>query len=214
MKSLLVAGCVSTLLGTAPAVHAADALALKFVTHAAFFSAESKQPEVIDPQVFVADPAKAAAVGPQGIMHAAGYRPGRVEQDAKSTPMNTAEGRPLSFDLGQWLGATGEVAIVEKSGAPVLRATFKGLKPGGLYSLFENHFDQKPVGFTPMDGDGKTNTFTAGADGAASVTMTLTAMPTHANAVLLVYHSDGQAHGLERGHIGVNAHHQLIARPE
>jgi hypothetical protein len=39
-------------------------------------------------------------------------------------------------------------------------------------------------------------------------------VPTHANAVLLIYNSGGQPHGVERGHIGVDAHHQLIARPE
>jgi hypothetical protein len=46
------------------------------------------------------------------------------------------------------------------------------------------------------------------------VSITLPDFPTHANAVLLVYHSDGQTHGLERGRIGIDAHHQLIARPE
>ena len=33
-----------------------------------------------------------------------------------------------------------------------------------------------------------------------------------ANAVLLVYHSDRKTHGPSRGRIGINAHHQLIAR--
>lgn len=214
MKPLLAAAFGLALLGAAPGANAADALSLKFVTHAAFFSAEGKQPERIDPQAFVADPAKAESVGPQGIKHAAGYRPAQIDRDAMSIPVNTADGRPLGFDLGAWLGATGEVALGQNDGATVLRATFHGLKPGGVYSLFENHFDQKPVGFTPMDGEGKANTFTAGPDGAAAVTMRLTHMPTHANAMLLIYHSDGEAHGVERGQIGVNAHHQLIARPE
>lgn len=214
MKPILAAVFGLALLGAAPCAGAADALSLKFVPHAVFFSAETKQPETIDPQDFVADPVKAAAVGPQGIKHAAGYRPARIDQDAMSTPVNTADGRSLGFDLGAWLGATGEVAITQKDGATVLSATFRRLKPGGVYSLFENHFDQKPVGFTPTDGAGRANTFTAGPDGAAAVTMRLTHMPTHSNAVRLVYHSDGQAHGLERGQIGVNADHQLIARPE
>ena len=131
----------------------------------------------------MADPAKAEAVGPQGIKHAAGYRPAKGGQDAKSTPVDTADGRSLGFDLGVWLGATGKVAIAEKDGAPILSAAFKGLKPGGVYSLFENDFDQKPVGFTPMDGDGKANSFTAGADGSATVSMPQPHEPTHANAV-------------------------------
>src|SRR6266851_1032720 len=87
-------------------------------------------------------------------------------------------------------------------------------KPNAHYSLFENHFDQTPVSFTPMDGVGKTNSFVAQPDGRAKVSMTLPDFPTHANAVLLVYDSDGQTHGLERGRIGIDAHHQLIARPE
>jgi hypothetical protein len=65
-----------------------------------------------------------------------------------------------------------------------------------------------------MDGDGKANSFTAGADGSATVSMPQPHEPTHANAVMLVYHSDGEAHGAERDQIGVNAHHQLIVRPE
>jgi hypothetical protein len=37
-------------------------------------------------------------------------------------------------------------------------------------------------------------------------------MLTGANAVLLVYHSDGRTHGTSRGQLGVTAHHQLIAK--
>ena len=82
----------------------------------------------------------------------------------------------------------------------------------GHYSLFENHFDQKPIGFTPTDGTGKTNNFIAKADGTATIAMTIPHMPTHDNAVLLVYHSDAKDHGAERGAIGVDAHHQIIVR--
>ncbi len=193
---------------------ASDALKLNFITHAAFFSKETKQPQTIDPQVFVHDPAAAEAVGPQGIKHLAGLRPARVDEDAKTTPVFTALDKPLGFDLGSWLGASGEVVVADEGGKITLAATFSGLRPNGHYSLFENHFDQKPVGFTPMDGTGLSNSFAAGPDGSAKVAMTLTHVPTHANAVLLVYHSDGQTHGLERGQIGVEAHHQAIARPE
>ena len=37
-----------------------------FLTHAAFFSLESRQANLIDPQAFVADASSAAATGPQG----------------------------------------------------------------------------------------------------------------------------------------------------
>ena len=193
---------------------AASPLRMNFVPHAAFFSAETKQPKVIDPHVFVHDAAATEAIGPQGIKHVSGLRPALIEQDAKTSMVYAADDKPLGFGLGTWLGATGSVTISEEGGKPSLVATFAGLKPKGQYSLFENHFDEKPVGFTPMDGTGRANSFVAQSDGTAKVSMTLTHVPSHANAVLLVYHSDDQAHGLDRGHIGVDAHHQLIARPE
>lgn len=196
------------------AILAAETLKLNFITHAAFFSSETKQPKPLDRQAFVQDPAAAEAVGPQGIKHAVGFRPVLIEQDTKTSKVFNAAGKPLGFDLGQWLGATGSVEVSDASGAPVLTATFAGLEPKGQYSLFENHFEQKPIGFTPMDGDGVTNSFVAAEDGSAKVTMKLTHVPTHANAILLVYHSDGKTHGAERGQIGVDAHHQLIAWPE
>lgn len=96
----------------------------------------------------------------------------------------------------------------------MLEVTFKGLKPNASYSLFENHFDQNPVSFTPMDGAGKANSFTAQSDGSAKVTMAIPDFPTHSNAVLVIYNSGGATHGVERGRIGIDAHHQLIARPE
>jgi hypothetical protein len=44
------------------------------------------------------------------------------------------------------------------------------------------------------------------------VTVKVPQAMSNANAVLLVYHSDQQAHGESRGQIGVDAHHELIAR--
>jgi len=192
---------------------AATPLKLTFETHAAFFSSETKQPKAIDPEVFVQDAAAKAATGPQGIKHVNGVRPAFIAQDPKSSKLFNADDKPLGFTLGQWLGASGSVSItLTKDGRAIVKADFKGLRPGGRYSLFENHFDQKPIGFTPLDGAGKTNSFTAQKNGAARVTVAAPKMLTHANAVLLVYHSDGKAHGALRGAIGINAHHQLIAR--
>ena len=192
---------------------AASPLKLAFVTHAAFFSAETKQPKVLDPQVFVEDASAQETTGPQGIKHSAGVRPPLIDQDVKTSKLFNAEHKPLGFDLQSWLSATGTVTITEKDSKMTLEATFKNLQPNASYSLFENHFDTKPITFTPMDGTGKTNSFTAKADGTASLTLTLPSMPTHANAILLVYNSGGQSHGTERGRIGVDAHHQIIARP-
>ena len=192
---------------------AATPLKLTFETHAAFFSSETKQPKAIDPEVFVQDAPAKAATGPQGIKHVRGMRPAFIGQDPKSSKLFNANAKPLGFTLGQWLGASGSASITPtKNGHAVVEADFKGLRPSGRYSLFENHFDEKPIGFTPLDGAGKTNNFTAQKNGAASISVTAPKMLTHANAVLLVYHSDGKAHGASRGKIGVNAHHQLIAR--
>lgn len=213
-RAVTLSGCLMAALSWASSVSAETPLRLEFVTHAAFFSAETKQPKVVDPHVFVKDAAAVAATGPQGIKHAAGIRPALVNEDPMTAMVFTAEDKPLGFSLGTWLGATGQVIITERDGSPKTEATFTGLLPNGQYSVFENHFDQKPVGFTPADGTGQTNSFVAQPDGSAKFTMSLPHVPTHENAVLLVYHSDRQTHGTERGQIGVDAHHQLIARPE
>jgi len=210
----ILSAAAALLLASVGGGFAASPLKMDFVTHAAFFSSETKQPKTIDPQVFIHDAVAQAAIGPQGIKHVAGVRPPLIDQDAKSSVLYNAEDKPLEFDLQTWLSASGTVTITEQGGKSLLEADFRGLRPNAHYSLFENHFDQTPVSFTPMDGLGKTNSFVAQPDGRAKVSMTLPDFPTHANAVLLVYHSDGQTHGLERGRIGIDAHHQLIARPE
>ena len=192
--------------------HAQSSQNFTFETHAAFFSKETKQPKVVDPQVFVADSQAKAGTGPQNIVHASNFRPAVVSDDP-STPLYNANGDLLGFTLGSWLGAKGHVSIMPvEGGAAEITAEFTGLQPGGLYSLFENHFDQKPVGFTPLDGRGSANSFTADANGSATLKIKAPQMPTSANAILLVFQSDGQSHGETRGEIGVNAHHQLIAK--
>lgn len=178
-------------------------------THAAFFSSETRQPKPLDPQVFVRDPNAEAGKGPQGIQHAAGFRPAPMS-DPAATPLFNAQGKPLGFKLGQWLGAQGAVDIAADGRTVTVR--LRHLRPGARYSLFENHFDEHPIGFTPLDGSGTANSFIASAKGEAKVTVKAPAPLTHANAVLLVYHSDHEAHGMSRGEIGVNAHHELIAR--
>lgn len=192
--------------------HAESKLDLTFETHAAFFSKETKQPTAIDPQVFVMDPAAKAATGPQNIAHAAKFRPAVTSSDPL-TKLYNAKGEPLGLRLGSWLGARGTVSISPaKNGAAEISARFTGLQPNGVYSLFENHFDQKPIGFTPLDGQGRVNSFRADAKGSGQIAVTAPKMLTSANAILLVYHSDGQTHGQSRGEIGINAHHQLIAK--
>ena len=210
----LVVGAALMLSGLSLSVSAADQmLHPRVVTHAAFFSKETSQKQTVDPQVFVKDPSAKAGRGPQGIEHVVGFRPA-FATDPKDSPLFNAQGSDLpGLTLGSWLGATGDVTITPgKSGQVRIQARFRGLIPQGVYSLFENHFDQTPIGFTPLDGKGLSNTFIANPDGTASISVTAPEKLTSDNAVLLVYHSDATPHGQSRGAIGVTAHHQLIAK--
>lgn len=190
---------------------AAGALDLDFVLHADFFSEETHQPEPLDPQAFVADPQARAGVGPQGIKHAAGVRPAFVAGPLDVDVLN-AEGRKLGFTLRDWFAARGKVRITPEGTGARLECRFTNLVPNAKYSLFENHFDQKPIGFSPSDGNGTTNNFVSDANGAATLSLHAPKMLTHANGVLAVYHSDNQFHGMQRGEIGVTAHHHIIVR--
>ena len=194
--------------------HAADASrVLDFETHAAFFSKETHQVPQLDPQVFVTAPSSPAGTGPQGIKRSAGLRNALIA-DAPTLPILSAPGQSLGMSLGDWLGASGRVILTpQPNGQEKVTVILSGLKPHGHYSLFENHFDQKPVGFTPLDGNGTDNNVVADSEGKAVLTTISPTTITHDNAVLVVYHSDGMSHGKVRGEIGINAHHQLIARP-
>jgi hypothetical protein len=210
---LFVVALALTLTAVLSPSGAAKPSRLTFETHAAFFSSETHQAKPIDPQVFVRDPAVPAATGPQGIRHVAGVRPALIDQDPATTPLVNANGETLGFDLADWLGAKGSVTIAQSAAGKVtVSAAFSHLRPGGYYSLFENHFDQQPVGFTPLDGTAKTNNFVADKSGSARIKVTAPRSLSHANAVLLVYHSDKAFHGEQRGDPGMTAHHQLIAR--
>ena len=203
--------CCAGLTSTAWADNSARTL--DFETHAAFFSAETQQKTPLDPQVFVADAGNPGGVGPQGIKRQAGLRNALIS-DSPALSILTASNQALDMTLGAWLGAKGQVVLTPlPDGHEKVNVTLSGLKPNGHYSLFENHFDQKPIGFTPLDGNGTSNDFVADAQGQAALTTIAPQALTHDNAVLVVYHSDGKSHGKERGEIGVDAHHQLIARP-
>lgn len=175
-------------------------LAVTFEPHGAFFSRETHQPRAIDPQVFVGVSGAAAGVGPQGIAHVAGLGPAPLSA-SPDVPLYNAEDRPLGFTLGRWLQAHGRgviTAVGERSDR--VTASFTNLIPGGVYSLFEVTFGPGGNTFTPLDASGATNSFTAGTAGTARITVLTPTLLTHANAVLLVYHSDGHAHGHERGY--------------
>ncbi|MDE2198103.1 MAG: hypothetical protein KGJ41_03690 [Rhodospirillales bacterium] len=194
------------------AAHAATgSMELSFILHASFFSTEAHMPRPLDPHVFVKDAAAKAGIGPQNIRHVAGFRPAWVAGPFDAELFN-AQGKGLGFSLADWFAAKGSVRITPSGNDARLDCRFTRLRPNGVYSLFENHFDQKPIGFTPLDGAARHNSFTADANGSAAISLLSPQRLTHANAVLLVYHSDNRNHGQQRGEIGVTAHHQIIAR--
>jgi len=201
----------ATLLPSSYAWAESTAARLEFTTHAAFFSQETHQSKPLDPQVFVKDTTAKAGTGPQNIQHIDGFRPADLT-DPANTPVFTAQGKALGLKLGQWLGPQGKVTLLPLAEGVTVQVRLSGLIPNGVYSLFENHFDQKPVGFTPLDGKGTANSFKANAKGIASVTVHAAHMLTNVNAVLVVYHSDHRTHGENRGEIGLTAHHQMIAK--
>jgi len=198
----------------APPVAAADpSYTYTFATHAAFFSNETNQPAVIDPQVFVADPTVAAATGPQNIMHIGSYRPARAASDAPSVPLFTAQGLPLRFTLGEWLGAGGTGTVVCTNGSAAAIDQFSGLVPGGVYQLFRNQFTPQGPKRSPFGKpDAADSVFTASKDGTAVVTSVLPFCPDPTDGVLLSYHSDGTVHGPLGGEYGLNLHNQLLIR--
>jgi hypothetical protein len=209
----IAAGMIAALAMVGPSF-AAEPVHLTLETHAAFFSRETKQAKPVDPQVFVADAAVPAGVGPQGIKHVAGFRPALIQADPATSPLFNAEGARLGFTLGEWLRATGTVTMTAAAnGAETVVVDAKGLRPNAVYSLFENHFDQTPVGFTPLDGTGRANSFHTDAAGHGHASLTAPQALTSANAVLLILDDDGQTHGMTRGAIGVSAQHHLIAQP-
>ncbi len=205
--SILLAVVLATALGAV----AAPAKTYGFLTHAAFFSLESRQANMLDPHAFVADPGAISKTGPQGIINTAGYRPAFGIEDP-STPIFSALGVPLGRTLGQWFGALGTATLTDMGSTTGATFAFSGLIPDGHYSLFENHFSESGVTFTPLDGTGIANSFIARHDGSGKIALVIPGPVTHAEGLLLVYHSDGHDHGMQRGKLGVDAHHQLIVR--
>ncbi|GAC1541795.1 MAG: hypothetical protein NVS2B17_19620 [Candidatus Velthaea sp.] len=211
MRARLTLWLVTLAVVFSSAARAAEPMRLLFQPHGAFFSLEFHQQTLIDPQVFCAEPSSPSAVGLQGIRHRAGLRNARLS-DPIDKPIFAADGKRLPFTLGQWLDAAGTAEIAEVSQGSQITMRFARLVPDGRYSLFENHFDTQPPSFTPLDGTGKGNSFIADGNGDAQISVLTPGRLGHDNGILVVYHSDGITHGIERGPLGVTAHHQLVLR--
>ncbi|GAC1642105.1 MAG: hypothetical protein NVS4B8_10990 [Herpetosiphon sp.] len=194
---------------------AAGQFAFTFEPHGAFFSQEMKLPGVIDPQVFVADAASPAGIGPQKITHVAGLRPARPGVDAASTPISTAEGHALNLTLGAWLGAHGRGTITCNGNTATANFNFTGLIPGGLYQVTRLQFTPQGAKRTPFgQADGSDSTFTVLKDGSATIAAQAPFCPDPAEGMVIAYHSDATGHGAIMGMLGLNLHNQLAARIE
>lgn len=182
-----------------------------FVRHATFFSQETRRSPAIDPQIFVRDENAHAGAGPQGIEHVEGFRPARVDDAADAEAYN-AQGIKLGFTVDRWFAAAGEARIGPHAAGDRISCTFERLIAFGSYSLFRVVFSAEGATFTPLDGAGTANNFTAHVDGSADPIAFSPEVLESGNAIVLIYHSDGQPHGALRGELGVTAHHELIAR--
>ncbi len=205
---LAVTAVVACAVGNGPA--SAAFVTHAFVTGAEQWALEAHADQFADPQVFVQQAGAAAVTGAQGIPHAAGLRPALMTDDP-ALPAYNAQGRQLGFSLATWFGARGTVVYDPASAKPQVALGFAGLNPNSVYSLFLRRA-QGAGALAPLDVTGARTTFNADPQGNATMQLTLGAPLLPGSALILVYHSDGSAHGTDPGQAGVTAHTQLIYR--
>jgi len=211
MLVLAITGGSPVQAGGAPVSGAAAGTTYPYQLHLTFFSRETHQQRVIDPQMFAAAAGRAAGVGPQMIRHGAGVAP--VEATSLTgTPLLDALGRPLHLTLGQWGAARGDATVSCHAGMATVVSRFAHLLPRSTYSLFVVHLRvQGPRRFTPLGPpDGRASTFVTDASGAWTQWSRVAGCLGRGEAVVLVWHSDGRGHGPSLGQPGVTAHNHLI----
>ncbi len=183
---------------------------LSFVPYAAAFSLESKEPQLVDPLVFVIAPHASPATGLLGIAHLPGVRNALMSDDPMQ-PALDANGKPLGIDLQHWFAATGIAEVVpDGTGRARITARFTNLVPNGRYSLFTTRNARLETGIAPLDSGGRLNSFTASADGTGGIAL-VSSVASHQTEMLLVFHSDRDEHVQLRGELGIYAHVQLAA---
>lgn len=177
-----------------------------FVTHAAQFSLDTRERELVEPQVFVADASAPAAS--TGIAHRAGLRSARLADDP-SSPALMADGTSLGMTVGTWFGARGTLVIdMSLPAAPRIRATFNGLVPRGAYTIVETiRRSERDIDVLPAGGSAYAS-FVADESGRGDITVSLRAALAAGAALHVVYHAP--AAGAER--TGNGEHEQLTYR--
>lgn len=140
----------------------------------------------------------------------------------KAEPTETyPKGSALGITLRDWLQAKGSGEYVCDGKKATLKASFQGLIPNGVYTMW-NFIDLNPPS-DPWQGlmmpagkrDGSQSIFTADAKGNATyeqvVEPCLQLSGTQSLAGLAIaWHSDGKTHGFSPGGLGVVAHAQLM----
>ena len=164
-------------------------------------------------QVFVRDANARIETDERGIVHDAGLRGARADDDA-SSELYTASGNPLLFTVEKWRAATGTAEVGPDSTGPGDRVvlSLRRLIAFGHYSVATRATGPDGTRFAPIDGSGVSNNFDAKQDGSASVIVTSPMHLAAGTSLVIVYHSDAQDHGSSPGDFGRTAHQQLIVR--
>jgi hypothetical protein len=211
MRSFLIAPLMVSALALASAGPTyAQQQSWIFMSHAAFFAAQTQGSDPIDPHVFVSDPSVSTGTGPENIQHAAGFRPEDQATDDHTSPLYNANGKALGFNIGKWLNSAGTVAVDSSGMGDQLHFGFTGLVESGHYSFFR--FTPGIGVLVPLDGSGTSNAFTATPLGTGDVNVTA---PSHIGAIeriLVIYNSDGLDHATQPGALGVDSHVELVLR--
>jgi hypothetical protein len=181
-----------------------------FMTHAAFFADVTQGSDAIDPHVFVRDPSASAGSGPENIQHVAAFRPEDQATDDHTSPLYNADGKPLGFNIGQWLNSAGTVDAASSGMGDQLHFGFTGLVQSGHYDVFR--LNPTTGAIFPLDGAGTSNAFTATSLGTADFYVTTPAHITTFDRVLLIYNSDGMDHAMQPGAFGIDSHIELVLR--
>lgn len=120
-----------------------------------------------------------------------------------------AKGHPLDLTLGVWQAGTGGVLLSCWGDRGTVEASFEGLVPGAVYTLWHVYSSaQFPVGAE--------NAFVTDAHGTGRYQARFEGCLPHANqgsggALALVYHSGPPPEGTNPGAFGKNSHLQLVA---
>jgi len=163
------------------------------------------------PYVYVRDGSAVAETTDAGPLHDIGLRPPRAS-DPPGTPLFAGNGATLPFAYGVWNTAIGDATIDTVPAGTRVHAHFRGLLPGGMYSLFLRQTAVRNAVFIPLDGTGDHDSFHADGVGTGDALITYPAQIASGAQIVLLYHSDGVDHASSIGDPYRNVHAQLIVR--